>query len=327
MSGVGVPPVGSVETVPCNLCGSTKLSFVYRRPEGIYFPDEWYDVVACDGCGLGFVNPRPTHEEIGRFYRRDYYDVFFTEDHTERYRREYGYLPDVEGNGGEPALLDVGCGVGDFARYAAERGWRVEGVEPHCPVPIEDFPVHRVAFDTVEGMEGHFDAVTAWAVLEHVHDPMAYFQKAGKALKPGGTFVFQVTNFDSLSSRRLFQEDVPRHLYFFTRKTVDAYLGKAGMRLVSARFGDDIFSMSARGSVAYLFTRYIRRRSFEWQDMPLAWRDFLAAMGLTPGPLSLAKFILSHPVAAADRLAEPLVGRWQKATGAYGMVTYVARRS
>lgn len=316
-----------METVPCNLCGSTDHSFVYRRPDGVYFPDEWFDVVECNGCGLGFVNPRPNFDEMARFYKPDYYDGFVEEDHTERYRAESAYLPPVDPTTGPPKLLDIGCGIGDFARFAAGIGWQVEGVEPFCPVPIDDFPVYRQAFDTIQGLENRFDAVTAWAVLEHVHDPMAYFEKASAVLKPGGSFIFLVTNFRSLSSKRLFHEDAPRHLHFFTKQTVAAYLDKVGMNLVRADFSDEIFKMGSRGAVAYAVTRIFKRRPFEWRDLPLAYRDFLATQNRKPSLGAFLDYAARHPVALADRLAEPVMTHWQKLTNSYGIVTYVGKKS
>ena len=315
-----------METVPCNLCGSTDLSFVYRRPDGVYFPDEWFDVAECNGCGLGFVNPRPRFDEMARFYKADYYDGFVEEDHTDRYRAEGAYLPPIAPHAVSPKLLDIGCGIGDFARYAAGLGWQVEGVEPFCPVPIDDFPVHRQSFDSIAGLEEQFDAVTAWAVLEHVHDPMAYFKKAAAVLKRGGTFVFLVTNFDSLSSKRLFQEDAPRHTYFFTRKTIKIYLNQVGMRLERADFSDEIFGMGSRGAFAYAVTRFLKRRAFEWRDLPMAYRDFLAAEHKKTGLGSLLDYSLSHPIAFVDRMAEPLVTGWQKLARSYGIVTYVGKK-
>lgn len=315
-----------MESVPCNLCGSTDLSFVYRRPDGVYFPDEWFDVVACRFCGLGFVNPRPTMEEMPRFYRGDYYDPLADEDHTHRYELQRAYLRSVRPIVGPPRLLDVGCGMGDFPRHMSNHGWAVEGVEVYCKIPIEDFPVHRQPFDKLAGMEEKFDAVTAWAVLEHVHDPMAYFLKAGQVLKQGGLFVFLVTNFESLSSKRLFQEDVPRHTYFYTRRTVERFLDHAGMELVSSDHGEGISAIGARGAVAYLFTRFIKGRPYKWRDRPLGYREYLANEGLSDGPVALLRFAMSHPVAFLDRLVEPLVIRGQKLMGSYGIATYVARK-
>ena len=292
----------------------------------MYFPDEWFDIVACDRCGLGFVNPRPPVTDISRFYQNEYYDGFIEEDHSERYHEEASYLPNVADFDKTPLLLDIGCSVGDFPRFAATLNWHVEGVEPYCPVPIEDFTVYRQPFEKLTGIEDKFDAITAWAVLEHVHDPMAYFLKAGQALKKDGVFVFQVTNFNSLSSKRLFHEDVPRHIYFFTQKTVEEYLEAGGMELESSDFDDNIFSMGCRGALNYFYTRFIWRALYTWEDRPVAYPDFLNQRNLNRSPLSAVQFILKHPVTSLDRLFEPAFDRWQKLTGTYGMVTYKARK-
>lgn len=315
-----------MESVPCNLCGSTDFAFVYRRPDGVFFPDEWFDVVACRSCGLGFVNPRPTIEEMSRFYQGGYYTPLVDEDHTRRYELQRAYLRSVAPGDGPPRLLDVGCGMGDFPRYMANLGWDAEGVEIYCDVPVDDFPVHRQPFDRLTGMDGKFDAVTAWAVLEHVHDPMGYFVNAGRVLKKGGLFVFLVTNFESLSSRHLFQEDVPRHIYFFTRGTVEKFLRHGGMELVSSDHGAGITAMGARGAVAYFFTRFVKGRPYEWRDRPIGYREYLSNENLMTGPVSLLRFAISHPIAFLDRLVEPLVVQGQKRLGSYGITTYVARK-
>lgn len=315
-----------MERVDCNLCGSSAQRRVYSRPDGFDPEGPWYDVVECIDCGLGFVNPRPTQAEIAGYYADHYYDWLKDGDHHERYRAQARYLESVQTPGRRPRLLDVGCGVGGFARHMAARGWDVQGIEPYCPVPVTDFPVHRGTLDSMEGLHQRFDAVTAWAVLEHVHDPMAYFRRVGALLEPGGCFVFLVTNFESLSSRRLFMEDVPRHLHFFTRESVRAYLDEGAMGLSSSHARDDVFGMGSRGAVNYLYCRYVRRREYEWTDYPASFPDYLARRRLDRGLGSVTRFVCTHPLSAIDRLAEPLVRRWQMLTGSYGIVTYVAHR-
>lgn len=317
------------EEVACNLCGSDDYEFVYRKPDDLYFPDDWFDVVECRRCGLGFVNPRPSIDEISRYYPAEFYDALDDKAHLRRFELESRYLPGV-GEFAEtdqpPFLLDVGCGPGGFARVMAEKGWRIEGVEPYSTIPIEDFPVYREPFDKLEGLERKFDALTAWAVFEHSHDPMACFEKASEVLKEGGVFVFLVTNFDSPSSRRLFQEDIPRHLYFFTKSTVKQYLAKTGFELVRADFDGSIFELGTKGSFTDLWTRYVLRRPFEWKDRPDSLRAFCNRRGVQPSFGSFARFALTDPISVLDRATEPLFQRWQLATKNYGTATYVARR-
>ncbi len=215
-----------METVTCNLCGSDKQRVVYKMPDFRFFPDEWFQIVECRRCGLGFVNPRPQPDEIFRHYPTSFYDSFDEEQthHQKRYQAEADFIHQFIQPDGK-SLLDLGCANGDFPRFMRDRGWQVEGVEvsPNSR-PITDFPSYTQDFTQIPVHEPRYDAVTAWAVLEHVHDPMSYFQKASQVLRPGGVMVFLVTNFSSISSRSLFLEEVPRHLYFFTEKTVRSYL-------------------------------------------------------------------------------------------------------
>lgn len=317
-----------MEYVACNLCQTTSNTFVYRRPDLPHHPDEWFDVVRCDECGLGFVNPRPSQAEIDRYYPANYYGQIEGDWKVAEYEAESRYLEGIKGDSElPPKLLDIGCAQGRFPGYMAERGWRVQGVEPYCTVPIDDFPVHRQSFDTLDGLDDFFDVVTAWGVIEHVHDPMAYFAQARRVLKPGGYFVFLVTNFESLSSKRLFKEDVPRHLYFFTPDTVNRFLAENGMELISADFDDRVQSIGSRGALNYLFTKYLLRRAYVWEDQPASYPGYCEAHGLQRGPVSMVRFSATHPVTCLDRIFEPVVIRWQKWRRTYGIAVYVARKT
>jgi hypothetical protein len=53
-----------METVACNLCGSTRHTALYQMPDRRGYQAGIFTVVECDRCGLGFVNPRPTFEDI-----------------------------------------------------------------------------------------------------------------------------------------------------------------------------------------------------------------------------------------------------------------------
>ena len=76
-----------METVACNLCGSRRHTPVYQMPDPRYFPGDYFTVVACDECGLGFVNPRPDAQEIQKYYPAEYFRGSGTES-FERYLRK-----------------------------------------------------------------------------------------------------------------------------------------------------------------------------------------------------------------------------------------------
>lgn len=319
-----------LETIACDLCGSTRQTLVYQTPDRRYFTDELFAVVRCDECGLGFLNPRPCFEEMGKYYPPVYYEEEFVknlQDHQVRYAREARYLREFEERGGSPRLLDVGCANGDFPRFMAARGWSVEGVEVSASAsPIQDFPVYSQPFPEIAADTPTYDAVTAWAVIEHVHHPMAYFRKAARILKPGGIFVFLVTNFDSLASRRLFREDVPRHLFFFTRETVKRYLEDTGFHLEREDNRNDIFAMPPENFLLFFLKARVLRKAFVWCDLPPSRPQFIHTRGLRPGLRSSLQFALAYPLRTLDRALRPAMERLQMRRKTYGISTYVARK-
>ncbi len=317
-----------MESVKCNLCNSSEHRVVYSKPDELYFTDEWFTVVECLNCGLGFVNPRPTRAEIFRYYPPEYYayDDLEPRFHRRRYEIEADLIrariPDGEGR----LLLDIGCANGNFPRQMRKLGWEVEGVEvsPNSK-SIRDFNIYRDEFPNIPVNEPRYDAITAWAVVEGVHDPMAHFQKVAAVLKPGGIFVFLVTNFESLSSRRLFREDVPRHLYFFTEKTVREYLTRNGLALAGVERGNKIFEMRPVGWPRY-YLYQLAGRELRWRDLPPNRTRYFAKKQLNRAIISNLRYAASHPTMVFDWLLLPLIERSQILSKTYGIVTYVASK-
>ncbi len=317
-----------METVKCNLCGSDNYRVVYSMPEARYFVDEWFNVVECNHCGLGFVNPRPTRAEISKYYPSSFYDYFDDERdyHLRRYAAEARFLPRASSDYNE-LLLDIGCANGDFPRFMQQLGWEVEGVEVSLNTkPILDFKVYKEEFKDIPIYEPRYDTITAWAVLEHVHNPMSYFKKAAQVLKPGGTFIFLVTNFESLSSRCLFLEDIPRHLYFFTESTIRKYLSISGFDFVKRDYSNQIYSMHPINFLRYYLCRYIFRRRLKWNDIPFRAPHFFERGSFKNRWMKNMKRLISNPLYIVDRILMPIYERYQIISRTYGIVTYVARR-
>jgi SAM-dependent methyltransferase len=289
-----------------------------------------FTVVECNQCGLGFVNPRPQFEEMWKYYPEEYYEEEFAQHrayHLRRYAREACYLRPIERKPASKSLLDVGCANGDFPRFMKARGWQVEGVEVSTSSqPITDFKVYPQQLPDIPVNQPSYDAVTAWAVLEHVHDPMAYFRKAGEVTKAGGLFVFHVPNFNSLASRRLFIEDIPRHLYFFSEETVRRYLAETGFALEKACFAKDIFVASSYNWLHYFVQATLRKQPFTYADLPMARPEFFERYHLEPGLRSTLKYVIAQPLTALDRALLPVLTGVQILRKTYGSSTYVARK-
>jgi SAM-dependent methyltransferase len=94
--------------------------------------------------------------------------------------------------------------------------------------------------------------ITAWAVFEHLHSPMHYFKEVARILKPGGKFVFLVTNSESLYGKAAHVEDIPRHTYHFSKTTLKRYADMVGLEMNRCIFDDAIFDGRGKGTFRYL---------------------------------------------------------------------------
>jgi SAM-dependent methyltransferase len=321
-----------LETVECNLCGSREYSVAYEMPDRKFLRDEFFTVVECGQCGLGFVNPRPTISEIQKYYPAEYFEKPPTKSNerylNRRFTAEARYLSDLDTTNRTKRLLDVGCATGDFPRFMAKCGWDVEGVEVSiASQQITDFRVYTEEFQNIPVNEPAYDAVTAWAVLEHVHNPKVYFQKAARVVKPGGLFIFLVTNFHSTASRYLFCEDVPRHLYFFTRETVGRYLAENGFALVLERNGRDIYKLAPNNWLTYMVRARLLGRPYTFRDVPLTSKEFRRLRQLPKGIASALKYAAYSPLSVIDRMAWPVIETTQILRKRYGVSTYVGRKA
>jgi len=266
-----------METVPCLLCGRTDARALRvssdrlaaaRRPASdgralgaatpgggeAARPDDGepvnFTVVRCLGCGLAYVNPRPTAAEIGRYYPDDYHTARGAGGLVQRLedawrRRQFAevtrWLAGLRPRRGR--LLDVGCGSGELLEALRADGWRVSGVEPSARSAgiaraQRGLDVQAAAFDDAELVDGSFEVVVFAAALEHLHDPLAALTRARRLLAPDGLVaVMNLPRLDAPQARlfggRWVGLDLPRHLYHFEPGTFAATARRAGLRVIA----------------------------------------------------------------------------------------------
>jgi SAM-dependent methyltransferase len=190
------------------------------------------------------------------FYPQGYYNGRDVETNLNRYAAETAFLPKLTAE----KVLDIGCARGDFLCFLKRMYANIElyGVDYFSDgvtsgdIHFYKQPLTKCAFET-----GKFDIVTAWAVFEHLHKPSEYFQEVSRILKDGGKFIFLVTNAESLLSRMGFLEDVPRHTYHFSERTLAKYAHKYGFKLSRCIYDDGIYDGRGIGTFHFMLSRLV----------------------------------------------------------------------
>lgn len=281
----------------CPACGQRQMSV-------IELTDRQVRLGRCGRCGLRWLLEPPAGEELSALYASGFYEPapprggrLIRELHRLNNTVRLRELRDVAAG----RLLDVGCGKGWFLAAARDAGWRVVGVEFAPTSAAAARVTHRV--DVVPGdflevsLDGEFDVVTMWHVLEHLADPAAAIARAAELLRPGGLLLVSVPNIDSLQARfggeQWFHLDLPRHLFHFGPRSLTAIVERAGLRV--ARIGHFYPEMEVIGLVQTALNRVGIERDllyrFAKRDPSVAFGPSLAAslvLAAAAVPLALA---------------------------------------
>ncbi|MDP3619233.1 MAG: methyltransferase domain-containing protein [Ramlibacter sp.] len=240
-----VQPAAPVRTaLPCALCGDSLATIVGSRDRD----GAALRTVACGGCGLVWVDPRPfdSRQFYEQDYRRAYKKTFEPRARhvlragrvaLDRWLRIKRFL--------QPGMrvLDVGSGGGEFAYLLTRLGQQVVGVEPN--IGYAEYSRREYALDIRRGFIGDvalegasLDLVTIWHVLEHTEDPGAVLLTLRRVLAPNGLLVVEVPNIEATcqSPRSTFHA---AHLYHFNVATLQALASRNGLHAVDLRLSPD----------------------------------------------------------------------------------------
>jgi 2-polyprenyl-3-methyl-5-hydroxy-6-metoxy-1,4-benzoquinol methylase len=217
-------------------------------------------IVACKSCGLVYVNPRLAPDAGLVTYSADQEKAYFyrtLERRKAAYRELIDRIPRWLG-GQARTLLDVGCGDGALIEVARQAGIRSEGSE------VSEELIQLVQERLGEGSivrrplselpQAQYDVITLINVLEHVRDPRDMLVTCARLLRPGGILVVHVPNWGGVPARlrgaRWRQMEPLVHLYYFTRRTLEALMRVSGLE-PAGRF-NLVVSRGLRGSMQRL---------------------------------------------------------------------------
>lgn len=253
--------------VRCALCGGndTRVKFSVRdqKPRWVWMDDVRHEVagqetvVECRKCGLVYVNPRiEVTARLSTYSVQDEIEYF----QSTRERRELAYkdlirrLPEWLGRE-VGTLLDIGCGDGALLEMARQA--KIESVGTEISEDLRRAVQSRIGKDAIvcadlTRLPAHqYDVVTLINVLEHLPNPYETLEAASRLLTPGGVLLVHVPNLGGLPARlrgaSWHHIDPLTHLYYFTARTLQALVARAGLKPVG-RFS----LITARGPLAAL---------------------------------------------------------------------------
>ena len=181
--------IRSMEEVKCNYCKSDEATPLFAKKDKFSISKDDFTVVRCNNCGLKYINPRPSEEDIADFYPETYswketleanskITAFIRKlEKTYRYHLLRFEAKKVIEQSGKTSgkLLDVGCGAGDrldifrkigFETYGVEISKSAEYAQRHMDLNVKQGDLFEANYP-----DSFFDVITLYNVLEHTHNP------------------------------------------------------------------------------------------------------------------------------------------------------------
>lgn len=232
----------------CAACGARISAQLPAR-----FVKDGLDVIRCPECGLLFRRTLPSRSELDIIYGDSAftntgdlgpggYDDYRADAvlHRRNARRR---LERIQLLGPPPgALLDVGCAAGFFVAEAAREGWSASGVDisremtRYASTEV-GASVLTGTLDDVRLPPASLGVVTMWDYIEHSTDPRHDLTRAAELLVPGGLCVLTTGDAASfvarVTGRRWHLLNPTYHNFYFTARTLERILSRAGLALVS----------------------------------------------------------------------------------------------
>jgi 2-polyprenyl-3-methyl-5-hydroxy-6-metoxy-1,4-benzoquinol methylase len=246
----------------CPLCSSDETEHFLNCTDTLVSGRE-FELRRCKSCNFIFTNNYPDEKEIARYYDSDNYishsdsartitDQIYQIVRRFMLRRKREIITResriTKGN-----ILDIGCGTGHFLNEMKGAGWGTTGIEVN--EKARDYAISKFSLDVISPEQisslpaNKFECITLWHVLEHFHDPFAYFTEIKRLLKPGGIIVVALPNSSSFDATYYGNKwaafDVPRHLWHFDPVTFSRFASKAGFTVTDLRvLPFDVFYIS-----------------------------------------------------------------------------------
>lgn len=233
------------EEINCPVCGSSSYRLLFKsRDFRFCISEERFNIVRCNECGFIILNPRPQEDALTAFYPSDFNkrpgSLFYKAIEPAFKIAQQLTINLISKYKPEGKALDIGCGNGDFLLAMQKKGFDVYGVEPNkdakefCPAPLGG----RIFYNSLKESNFQpktFDVITCFQSLEHVYNLKATLLEMNRIIKDNGILYICVPNSEFLEARLFgpyyYNLEAPRHLYFFSKKTLGRLLSAHGFRV------------------------------------------------------------------------------------------------
>lgn len=257
----------------CTVCKNRYNNKYYKINERMFNFNESFDYLHCSKCGT--LQLKSQIENISYYYPKSYggfvtcdQKTSFIENcyhrlagiillklHTGFVRKkimvnnDYNYLRclmDIKTNKNS-AILDVGCGSGEWLEKLSDIGFKnITGIDLYN---VNKLKAKRkwnfISGEIFDIKDIKFDIIVFHHSFEHMKDPVKVLTKVKELLNTNGVCIIRIPVMGKYAwkvyKENWVQIDAPRHLYLYTVKAIKYLSRQAGLSLRKVIYDSDEF--------------------------------------------------------------------------------------
>lgn len=205
---------------------------------------ETFELLYNEELDMLITHPQPSLEKLPSYYESADY-ISHTDGKKSLFEKMYQFVKGIalknklkliNSLSEKGTILDIGAGVGDFLLTAKNDGWKIVGIEPS--EKAKSIAINKgVSFvNDLSEIEDHsLDIITMWHVLEHVPNLEHQITELKRMIKPNGTIIIAVPNFNSFDANYYGKYwaafDVPIHLWHFSKTAIQKLFAQHNLEL------------------------------------------------------------------------------------------------
>jgi SAM-dependent methyltransferase len=201
--------------------------------------------VKCSDCGLLYVTPRPSDEELVRAHECGVHRGEITLNVTGSFNESKvsSYLKVLQGLYGDElrksdrTWLDIGCGHGEFliaVEQFSQNRVLARGIEPNRYK--RESAKNRgldVSYFDLKNHKERYDSISILNVYSHLPSPLEFFCLCKGLLNPGGELLIETGDTADLSPKEHHRPFyLPDHLSFASEKIISEILHRCGFQVI-----------------------------------------------------------------------------------------------
>jgi 2-polyprenyl-3-methyl-5-hydroxy-6-metoxy-1,4-benzoquinol methylase len=181
-------PSRTASGVTCPICG-VAANVAQRVPPAVYY--------GCPVCETLFQHPMPTSQQMHEYVETEYASGVYNSYVAAANLKAMTFAARAKkiAARAQGRLLDVGASAGFFVEQALNAGFDAYGVELSTEAVSKSSPLVRERMTVGDvnalalGGVAPFDVITAFDLIEHVFDPVAFLQEMRRVARPGALIV------------------------------------------------------------------------------------------------------------------------------------------